>query len=96
MAWDGIRPIELLLGREGLILRRNADLIPLGALRNARNLTLEDSTLRTAGGASKLGTAPAAVTIMAAVDYEVRRQLGWGQLSRTTRQGGYADTRRTG
>src|SRR3990167_750693 len=31
-----------------------------------------------------------------AVDYEVRRQLGWGQLSRTTRQGGYADTRRTG
>ena len=69
MAWDGIRPIELLLGREGLILRRNADLIPLGALRNARNLTLEDSTLRTAGGASKLGTPPAAVTIMAAVDY---------------------------
>ena len=31
-----------------------------------------------------------------AIDYEVRRQLGWGQLSRTTRQGGYADTRRTG
>ena len=68
--WDGVTPIRILLGRDGLYGLKNTDRVPLGGLLQLRNATLEDTTLRTAGGAAKLGTAiPGAPKISAAVDY---------------------------
>jgi len=55
MAYDGVTVVEVVGGREGLWGVRNRNLLPLGALIEFRNATLEDYTWRTGGGASKLG-----------------------------------------
>ncbi len=57
MAYDGVTVVEVVAGREGLWGVRNRNILPLGALIEFRNATLEDHTWRTGGGASKLGSA---------------------------------------
>ena len=74
MAWDGVPVIELVLGRHGLAVRRNGNLLPLGSFKKLRNATLEDDSVRTAAGATPLGAAIGALTIQAGIDY-------WSDLS---------------
>ena len=69
MAWDGVQTIEILMGREGIFVKRNTDLVPLGAFRMLRNATLEDDSVRTGAGAVQLGDAIGSVTVNAAIDY---------------------------
>ncbi len=68
--WDGVTPVKLLLGKEGLFGLKNTDRVPLGGLIVLRGATLEDNTLRTMGGAEKLGAVvTGAPQLLAAIDY---------------------------
>lgn len=69
MPWDGIAPIEIVLGREGLFAKRNQNLVPIGSFKALRNATLEDDTVRSGGGATTLGVTLGALTISAAIDF---------------------------
>src|SRR3990167_4220728 len=69
MAWHGVPVIEIVLGRSGLQIRRNKNLVELGSFKKLRNATLEDDSVRTAAGATPLGDAIGALTIQAAIDY---------------------------
>lgn len=68
--WEGVTPIPILLGKEGLWGIKNTDRIPLGSSIVLRNATLEDNTVRTGGGAEKFGSAiSGAPRLLAAIDY---------------------------
>ena len=69
MAWHDVPVIEIVLGRSGLHIRRNKNLVPLGSFKTLRNATLEDDSVRTAAGATPLGDAIGALTIQTAIDY---------------------------
>lgn len=59
-----------MLGKDGLYGLKNTDRVPLGGLIQLRNATLEDGTLRTAGGAEKFGSAlSGAPKILAGIDH---------------------------
>ena len=61
--------VELVLGREALWGAKNRNMVPLGGVIALRNATLEDHSFRTGGGAAKLGSAFAAQSGQAAIDY---------------------------
>lgn len=69
MAYEDTQIVEIVCGREALWGLRNSNLKPVGSLITFRNATLEDQSWRTGGGASILGSAIAALTIQAALDY---------------------------
>lgn len=69
--YEGVTVIELILGREGLWGLKNRNLIPIGGLVQARNMTLEDHSLRVGGGAALVGSAFGGGTVagVEAIDY---------------------------
>ena len=69
MAWHDVPTIEIVMGKNGLMARRNQNLVPIGAYKTLRNATLEDDSLRTAAGATALGSSVGAVALGAGIDY---------------------------
>ncbi len=70
--WAGVVPIEIQCGREGLWGIRNKNMIPIGGAIQLRNMTMEDHTWRSGGGAKKLGVpVPSAGKLGAGVDFWV-------------------------
>ena len=68
MPWDNVAVIRLQLGRHGIYGIKNSEQVPLAAARILRNVTLEDNTYRTMGGATSLGSAIGA-QVNAAIDF---------------------------
>lgn len=66
--FDDVLRLPIVMGSDGLWGIRNADRVRLGGLKVMRNATLEDNTVRTAGGASKLGSSFGARGLRA-IDY---------------------------
>jgi hypothetical protein len=57
MPYENTLIVPVVLGKDGIYGIRNADRVPLGSARLLRNVSMEDRTLRTEGGAASLGVA---------------------------------------
>lgn len=68
MPYDQVEIVRIILGANGIWGLKNSAQIPLGSAKILRNVTLEDGTFRTMGGATSLGTAIGA-QVNAAIDY---------------------------
>jgi hypothetical protein len=68
MPWDSSIIVPIVLGKDGVYGIRNADRVPMGGAKLLRNVSMEDRTLRTEGGAASLGTAVGS-SARASIDY---------------------------
>lgn len=98
-----ITPVPIPIGQSGLIGTDNLALTTPEHLTVARNVTLQDGTLRPIGGASRYDTAALASTILGGVDWEpvdgTQRQIVLtlaGNIHRDSNDGNFSGVIKTG